>query len=174
MVPRFTFLALALGVFCASAAGSQNSPGSVRESAEVVLVEVPVRVVDRDGKPIRNLTAADFELSDNGRKQTIVGFDAIDLAQKRVESVPGNTVPPAARRHFLILFDFSFAQPKSVLSARRAAKEFVLSGLGDRDFGAVAPFSVERGMRLLVTFTQDRVQLASSAVMGMAIVTPSC
>ena len=171
MVPRFTFLALALGVFCASAAGSQNSPGSVRESAEVVLVEVPVRVVDRDGKPIRNLTAADFELSDNGRKQTIVGFDAIDLAQKRVESVPGNTVPPAARRHFLILFDFSFAQPKSVLSARRAAKEFVLSGLGDRDFGAVATFSVERGMRLLVTFTQDRVQLAR-AIDTLGIVEP--
>jgi VWFA-related protein len=103
----------------------------------------------------------DFELYEDGKRQTILGFDAIDLAQK---ATPPHGDPdalnPAARRHFLILFDLSFAQPKSVVAARRAAKEFVLSQMGDRDFAAVATYSVEKGVRLLVTFSQDRVQLA--------------
>ncbi|MGH9365603.1 MAG: VWA domain-containing protein [Thermoanaerobaculia bacterium] len=130
----------------------------MRETAEVTLVEVPVRVVDRHGKPIRGLTEKDFAVYDDGRKQTIVGFDAIDLAEKAPRV--GEPVPPAARRRFLILFDFSFARPKAVLAARRAAKEFVLSGMGDRDLGAVATYSVEKGVQLLVTFSSDRVQLA--------------
>jgi VWFA-related protein len=171
MFSRFIILALAFGFLRASAARAQDVPGSVRESAQVVLIEVPVRVVNRNGEPIRNLTAQDFELSDDGRKQTIIGFDAIDLAQKGMEGASSERVPPAARRHFLILFDLSFAQPKSVLAARRAAKEFVLSGMGDRDFAAVATFSVEKGVRLLVTFTQDRVQLAR-AVDTLGIVEP--
>jgi VWFA-related protein len=133
----------------------------VRETAEVVLVEVPVRVVDRDGKPIRGLKPTDFELFDDGKKQQIVGFDAIDLAQKGRET-PGGVEPvhPAARRHFLVLFDLTFARPSAIIAAQRAAKHFVLNGMADRDFAAVATFSVENGVRLLVTFSSDRVQLA--------------
>ncbi len=134
--------------------------GKVREQAEAVLVEVPVRVLDKNGNPVRDLTAADFTLYDDGHKQTVVGFDAIDLADKTVSGNPSDPLPPAARRRFLILFDFSFARPKAVLAARRAAKEFVLSGLGERDLAAVATYSVERGIQLLVTFSSDRVQLA--------------
>jgi VWFA-related protein len=133
----------------------------VHETAEVVLVEVPVRVVDRDGNPIRGLEKKDFELFDEGKRQTIVGFDAIDLAQKTREiSGGGEPIHPAARRHFLVLFDLSFARPSAVLAAQRAAKQFVLNGMSERDFAAIATFSVENGVRLLVTFSSDRVQLA--------------
>jgi VWFA-related protein len=138
-------------------AGAQQ-PGSVHESADVSLVEVPVRVVGRDGNPVRGLTAADFTIDDDGRRQTIVGFDAIDLTEKLPA---GGAAPagPAARRRFLILFDFSFSQPRSIVAARRAAKELVLSGMGDRDLAAVATYSVEQGVRVVVTFTPDREQL---------------
>lgn len=140
---------------------AEEPKAPVRERAEVVLVEVPVRVVDREGQPIRGLTAKDFELFDDGRKQEIVGFDAIDLAQKGKE-LPGGaeSLHPAARRHFLVLFDLTFARPSAILAAQRAAKQFVLNGMADRDFAAVATFSVENGVRLLVTFSSDRVQLA--------------
>ncbi|HEY3205270.1 MAG TPA: VWA domain-containing protein [Thermoanaerobaculia bacterium] len=150
---------VALGLLVSQSADAQ-APGPVRERAEVSLVEVPVRIVDREGKPVRGLAEKDFTLYDDGRKQTIVGFDAIDLAEK--VSVGTEPPPPAARRRFLILFDFSFARPKAVLAARRAAKEFVLSGMGDRDLTAVATYSVEKGVQLLVTFSSDRVQLASA------------
>ena len=58
-------------------AGAQQSR-SVHESAEVSLVEVPVRVLSRDGNPVRGLTAADFTVEDDGHRQEIVGFDAIE------------------------------------------------------------------------------------------------
>ena len=143
----------------------------VRETAEVVLVEVPVRVVDRDGKPIRGLQANQFELFDEGKKQTIVGFDAIDLAQKTLDRQPlSEALNPAARRHFLILFDLTFARPGAILAAQRAAKQFVLGGMTDRDFAAVATFSVENGVRMLVTFSSDRVQLARAVdTLGLTV-----
>jgi VWFA-related protein len=169
---RFPALVVSGLLLLSGALAAQAPPGSVRESAEAVLVEVPVRVVDREGKPIRDLTAQDFELFEDGKRQTIVGFDAIDLAQKGAAPGEGEALNPAARRHFLILFDLSFARPKAILAARRAAKEFVLSGMGDHDLAAVATHSVEKGLRLLVTFSQDRVQLAR-AIDTLGIVEPA-
>ncbi|HKD18271.1 MAG TPA: VWA domain-containing protein, partial [Thermoanaerobaculia bacterium] len=152
------FAAAAFSVLLGAAppVGAQQS-ASVHESAEVALVEVPVRVVGRDGNPVRGLTASDFAVEDDGRPRAIVGFDAIDLTEK----LPGVAGPagPAARRRFLILFDFSFSQPRAIVAARRAAKELVLSGMGDRDLAAVATYSVEQGVRVAVTFTPDREQL---------------
>jgi VWFA-related protein len=176
MTRKFRFPALLLSCLLAATPAlalpeTDQSKTPVRETAEVVLVEVPVRVVDRDGQPIRGLKATDFELFDEGKRQTIVGFDAIDLAGKGREG-PGAAEPlnPAARRHFLILFDLTFARPAAVLAARRAAKEFVLNSMADRDFAAVATFSVENGVRLLVTFSSDRVQLARAIdSLGIAI-----
>ena len=153
-----TIFALAGIVSAAPQPARPQEPGSVRESAEVSLVEVPVRVIGRDGLPVRGLTADAFSLEDDGRSQTIVGFDAVDLADRN----PGaaGLSSPAARRRFLILFDLSFSQPKAIVFARKAARDFVLSGLGDRDLAAVATYSVEKGVRLLVTFTADRGPLA--------------
>jgi VWFA-related protein len=143
----------------------------VRESAEVVLVEVPVRVVDKNGVPVRGLQANQFELFDDGKKQDIVGFDTIDLAQKTLDRQPlSEALNPAARRHFLILFDLTFARPGAILAAQRAAKQFVLGGMTDRDFAAVATFTVEKGVRMLVTFSSDRVQLARAVdTLGLTI-----
>jgi VWFA-related protein len=144
----------------AAAAAAQSPAGEVRETAHAVLVEVPVRVLDREGNPVAGLTARDFQLFDDGKEQAVVGFDAIDLAATARETPSDERAHPAARRHFLILFDLSFARPRAILAARRAAREFVLSGMGDRDLAAVATYSVEAGVRLLVAFSADRVQLA--------------
>jgi VWFA-related protein len=152
------FLALVCLALAAGTPAAAQEPGPVRESAEVSLVEVPVRVIGKDGKPVRGLTAANFTVEDDGRRQEIVGFDTIDLAEK--VRAGGGPVHPAARRRFLILFDFSFSQPKAIVAARRAAREFVLTGIGERDLAAVATYSVEQGVRLLVTFSSDRAQLA--------------
>lgn len=152
-------LALAGLVGATPPSARAQEPGPVRETAEVSLVEVPVRVIGRDDRPVRGLTAADFAVEDEGRPQTIVGFDAIDLAEK-VPAGGAVSLPPAARRRFLILFDFSFSTPRAILAARRAARDFVLTGMADRDLAAIATYSVERGVRILVTFSPDRAQLS--------------
>jgi len=150
-------LALLLLTVATGGVRAQEPSRPVRETADVSLVEVPVRVTDRDGKPLRGLQAADFTLLADGHPQGIVGFDSIDLAESSLE--PGS-FPTAARRRFLLLFDLSFSRPRSIVGARRAAADFVTRQVGPGDLAAVATYSLEGGFRMLVSFSSDRVQLA--------------
>jgi VWFA-related protein len=135
------------------------------ETSEVVAVEIPINVVGRDGQPVRGLTAADFELFDDGDRQAITDFGVIDLSSteaetRRMDSRRIETLGAAARRHFLLLFDLSFASPTSILKARLAARDFLLHALHPADLAAVALYSLETGPKLILTFTPDRAQLA--------------
>ena len=148
-------------VWPGGARATGEEPQSVRENVDVTLVEVPVRVLDRSGEPVRGLTAADFTLLDQGRPQTLTAVDTIELGGEAGAREP-RSVPPAARRRYLLLFDFSFSRPKAVVAARRAAREFVLDGMRDSDLAAVATYSLQTGVRLVVTFSSDRAALAGA------------
>lgn len=150
------------GPATAQAAGDEPADG-FEGVAEVIEVEVPIQVVDRDGEPVRGLTAEDFTILDNGKPQEIAAFRVVDL--ELIE--PGETrteieraVPATGRRHFLLLFDLSFSAPHAVLRAREAARDFVLHRLHPTDLVAVATHTIESGAQLLVTFTPDRAQVA--------------
>ncbi len=156
---------LGIAVLDASAA-RKGGNGDFEETTRVIAVEVPVNVVDKLGRPVRGLTAEDFELYDEGKRQTLTGFEAIDLSTPEVSqaatpSRPGG-LPSAARRHFLMLFDISFSNPAAITRAREAARELVLSQLHPTDLVAVAVYSLETGPRLIVTFTPDRAQVAQA------------
>lgn len=159
-VPRLLLLALAL---LAAASPARTQTPTFEGTSQVVAVEVPVQVVSRDGEPIRGLTAADFEIYDGGDPQKISSFELIDLAalgEAASEPRALQDLPAGARRHFLLLFDLSFSSPTSIVKARLAARDFVLKNLHPADLGAVATYSIERGPKLVVTFTADRAQLA--------------
>jgi VWFA-related protein len=135
------------------------------EASEVVAVEVPVNVVGRDGQPVRGLKAEDFEIYDDGDRQTITDFDVIDLSSteaetRRLETARVEQLGAGARRHFLLLFDLSFSSPTAILRARLAARDFLLKSLHPSDLAAVATYSLETGPKLVLTFTPDRAQLA--------------
>lgn len=131
------------------------------EKTQVTAVEVPVNVVDRDGNPVRGLSAANFEIYDGGDLQKVTGFEVVDLAALDKHPNPAAAeLESTARRHFLLMFDLSFASPTSILKARMAARDFVLSSLHPTDLAAVATFSLEYGPKLVITFTPDRAQLA--------------
>jgi VWFA-related protein len=161
-----TLLAVAAMAVVSAAvpAGAQTFEGT----SQVLAVEVPVNVVGKDGEPVRGMTADDFEVYDGNDRQKVTGFEVVDL--KSLESAPAGTaspatrapveLPPAARRHFLFLFDLSFSSPTSILKARVAARDFVLHSLHPWDLAAVATYSLENGPKLVVTFTPDRAQLA--------------
>jgi VWFA-related protein len=125
------------------------------ERIEVRLVEVPVNVV-RDGEPVRALTAANFEVYDQGQKREITNFEMIDFSKRAAAAAPASVSSPAARRKFLILFDTANASLSSVLRAREAAVNFVSNQLLPSDGVAVATMGIQQGFRLLSGFTTDR------------------
>jgi VWFA-related protein len=136
------------------------------EVTDVVAVEVPVQVL-RDGEPVRGLTADDFEVYEGRQKQAITGFEVLDLAAPMIPGVGAasagrpRSLPPAARRHFLLLFDLSSAAPKSLVKAQEAARDLVGS-LQPSDLLAVAAYGTTRGLQLVLGFTSDRRQVAAA------------
>ena len=176
---RWAVISLALFAVSAGSLHGQNRKADKKGSskapfegiASVIQVEVPVNVVDKNGHPVRGLTGDDFEILDDGRSQELIGFEIVDLdamagemalreAERRIEELPS-----VARRHFLLLFDFSFSSTASIMKARMAAREFVLGGLHPTDLVAVATVSVEWGPQLVMAFTPDRAQLARAVDM---------
>src|SRR6266849_717893 len=133
--------------------------GQLRETVNVNLIEVPVTVVDRNGNPVRGLTADKSELIDKGQKRAITTFEVIDFASPVRAISPLN---PAARRSFLLLFDMSFSSPNGRTKAQDAARNFIARSMQRRDLAAVGTIDVERGFRLLTAFTTDRNLLASA------------
>ena len=127
------------------------------EATDVVVVEVPVQVIGADGKPVRGLTADNFEVYEGRKKQPLVGFEALDLASRPAEG-KWESPPVAARRHFLMMFDFTFSSPKSLTQAREAARTFV-EQLHPSDVVSVASYTTDKGTELLLQFTGDRGQI---------------
>src|SRR5256885_3934430 len=98
------------------------APPAFVGSTEVTLVEVPVHVIGKDGLPVRGLKKQDFELTDDGKRVEIREVEAVDLEDfaKDPNAPREMALPPAARRHFMLLFDFSFSQPVNPARARAA------------------------------------------------------
>ncbi len=130
---------------------------------DVVAVEVPVQVL-RGNEPVRGLTADDFEIYEGRRKMAVTGFEVLDLAVVAAEPAAGarkTVLAPAARRHFLLLFDLSFSEPKAILAARGAAED-LLDGLHPSDLVGVATYAASTGARLVLRFTPDRRQIRAA------------
>ncbi len=60
------------------------------DTAEVTAVEIPVQVV-LDGKPVRGLTAANFTVYQDKKKEAVTGFETVDLY-----AIPGGVSGSAA------------------------------------------------------------------------------
>jgi VWFA-related protein len=142
---------IAAAVMCATSAFAQ-----LHETVNVNVIEVPVSVVDSSGNPVRGLTAANFEVYDTGKKQTITSFDKVDLAAKETAGVSAITpLNPSARRSFLLLFDLGFSSPRSLVRAQEAARSFVTTAVQPRDLVGVGTIDIDRSFRLLTAFTTD-------------------
>lgn len=159
VLPRVS--ALAAGTVAASArpvaqALPQQEPPVF--GSGVQLVALPVFVTDKAGRAVPGLTAADFEIEEQGRKVPVAAFLAVDVASAQPGAAAGALLAASARRQFLLLFDLTFSTPTGILRARDAATALVRDGLAPSDLASVATFS-QRGVQILVGFTPDRAQL---------------
>jgi VWFA-related protein len=135
--------AVAVGVFVLASrvAGDQaRSPGQEQEPpptfpAEVEQVTVDVVVVDRAGRPVTSLKSEDLEVYEDGVRQTIVSFDAVEVPAVEAASAPvrapsrvsTNATAKDARRgrSFVILFDDLHLSPARAVQAKGAVAEFL-------------------------------------------------
>jgi len=135
----------------------------VRITTNLVQVDA---VVTKDGKPVTNLTADDFEIYEDGRKQTITSFAYIS-------NVPGTTVRPVAahreeatnippsalkpyepRRTLALVVDDLGMSAESMGLVRTQLRKFVAQELRPNDLVAIIRTGAELGV--LQQFTNDK------------------
>ncbi len=159
ILPLFA-LALLPGAAASAAASEKTAPPRFAETTSVVAVEVPVEVT-ADGQPVRGLTANDFEVYDGRQKQTLTGFEVIDLKLAPAAAAAPTPVPIAGRRHFLLLFDLMNSEPAALASSRQAVLKMV-GALQPSDLVAVATYSRSHAARIVLGFTSDRRQVEAA------------
>src|SRR3954471_12866243 len=109
---RLIVLALVIAATLGVRAEQAQPPRQPTFRAAVDLVNFGVMVVDKQGKPITGLTAEDFEVSENGKKQTLKYFAA-------------GTPDDAPPLHLGLLLDTSGSMADDLKDARAAAIKFV-------------------------------------------------
>jgi VWFA-related protein len=156
-----SFVACALVTACLAALPSLAQRGAKKqfgETVEVLTVQLPIQVL-RDDEPVRGLTEDNFEIYDGRKRQQITGFEVVDLSESGEQNLANQQLPITARRHFLLLFDLSFADPTVISRAREAALDLVEKQFHPSDLVGVATYSVQHGPQLILGFTPDRRQV---------------
>lgn len=137
----------------------------------VNVVQVDVSVLDKDRKPLRGLTDADFTIREDGKPRPIVAFVPVDLAEREASparaswmrdvspDVTTNDVRPEGRL-VVIMFDWSIRLEDQVL-ARRIATAAV-DALGPDDLAAVVFSSAFANGGTPQNFTADRARLLAA------------
>ncbi len=145
-------------------------------SATTNVVIVNVTVLDRNGRPIPNLTKDDFLLYEDGKLQKL---QAVDFQNLKNDVLPPPTEPQPApeprfynpnaekaaaktsllskyqdRRLIVLLFDFSSMQPAEQMRAEDAAIKFLTNQMTSSDSVAIMTFGTE--LQTVLDFTSDR------------------
>jgi VWFA-related protein len=165
-VRRAILRGLVLVLAASGATGGQEGKAPPKFGTTLNVVAVPVFVTDGQGRAMAGLSKEDFEITDDGQRVEVVGFQAFDSGDPAVADLLEEA--PAARRQFLLLFDLSFSTPSGLIRAQKAALDFVGEKLRPYDLAAVATVSTTHGVRLLQSFSSDRAQL-KKAVQSMGV-----
>ncbi len=129
--------------------------------------EVEVIVIVRDGKghAVSNLKQGDFEISDNGKPQSISNFAIQGTTQYQTTPQPSQPTAPVAappttwqRRFVALFFDDVHTEAGDFARAQKAAEQFVQQSLPPQDRVAIFKAS-ENGE---VAFTNDKPKLLAA------------
>jgi VWFA-related protein len=150
----------------------QQPPQLPRPSftSSVDIVSVDVNVIDRNGRPVRDLAAADFTLTVDGRPRKIASAQFVSVTAAAVGPEPppadySTNVGAAAGRLIVIVVDRGNIAPVRSKDVLAAAAKFV-SRLGPLD--RVALFSIPSGAAVDFTTDRDAVTSALQRMDGQA------
>ena len=167
----FITLVIATGVAALAAQAPQLPPPSQTPAPTfrggIDIVTLDVTVLDAARRPVRDLTAADFTLLENGTPQPIVAFAPVDVPDV-VSTAPAwmrEVAPDVAsnaleqRRLIVIVMDDAGTRfDPGVSKFATTIANRVIDGLGPADLAAVA-FTFQGRAQ---TFTSDREQLRAA------------
>jgi VWFA-related protein len=130
--------------------------------------QLDVVVLDAAGKPVRNLTAADFTVLEDGRPQRLVNVEAVVVPEPEappaewMRDVPPdvrtNDLPLDGRLMVIVMDDAVTRDPELIEPARRIGRAIV-NRMGPSDLAAVV-FTLEN--RKSQDFTSDRSRLLAA------------
>jgi len=147
--------------------------------AQVEYVEVDALVTDAQGRSVRNLTRDDFQVLEDGKRQTITSFTLVDIPVERPDrplfqpnalepDVASNERPFDGRVYVLILDDLHTAALRSQL-AKNAAKQFIQRNLGANDLMAVVTTGGRSDQSLEFTNNRRLLLAAVDKLMGQKL-----
>lgn len=154
----------------ASAPPQQPQP-TFRARVDQVLVDVIV--TDRNDRPITDLTAADFEIRENGRLQRITDFQYVSVpvsttpleADTREEraaialpDVATNAPASPAGRLFVLVIDDLHIIESEIIPVKRIVTDFVTALTPDDEVGVVFTGRSDLGINI----TRDRARLLAA------------
>jgi VWFA-related protein len=157
-----------------SAGGNQKATYTFKAESDLVLINVVAR--DPQGRPLRDLKATDFTVTEDGKAQSIGSFDyenveapAAGPDQAESQGAPvtlnlltGKVAPTGLRdRRLLVLFfDFGSMEVDQAQNAIDAAQAFVQKQMTAADLVAVVTFSTS--LAVVQDFTNDRAAIAQA------------
>jgi VWFA-related protein len=147
----------------AGAAVSAQQPGQPVFRSGVELVTIDVVATGRDGRPVHDLKASDFELLEDGKPQEIRAFQFINFSTAPADAPPPpgvvtNDVEPGGI--FALVLDEIGYYTTEVRDVRRIADRFLTQALQPHDHLAVVRSGADSGFFL----TTDRTQAIESAL----------
>ncbi|MFQ6082479.1 MAG: VWA domain-containing protein [Candidatus Aminicenantia bacterium] len=135
----------------------------------VTLKLIQVYVTDKKGNPVTDLEKSDFELYDNGKRQTITHFEKHILSipasikkpkpEKIKKPVPEKVSPPKLNRKIFLLFDFAFNNAAGIRRAKEAALHLIDTQLHPTDEVGVFSYSANKGLTLHEYLTTDHKKI---------------
>lgn len=131
------------------------------------LVEVDVVVLDSAGRLVRGLTAADFELYDEGDLREVSTFSFVEVEGRAIDSAGtesaelglSSSSTSRAGGIYLIVIDHVFSPPQRSGPIRAAAREFVRDHMRPGDLAAVIHLGLSTGG---VEFSGSKPQLLAA------------
>ncbi len=134
------------------------------------LIQVDATVVDKNGKTVTGLTADDFEIYENNKKQPIADFSFVELAPEKLREPitvkkpknsipipPGNSPPEQAHRTMALVVDDLGLSFGSIGAVKSALRKFVDEQMQPTDL--VAIIRTGSGAGTLQQFTPDKRML---------------
>jgi VWFA-related protein len=168
------------GTFVFTLSAQTPTPTPIEENEVVVissnLIQIDAAVTDKNGKPVADLKAEDFEIYENGEKQEITAFSFVSVASPntatenkenaksdRLKNSNAPPVPPVrlrpeqVRRTIALVVDDLGLSFESTAYVRGALKKFVDEQMQPNDL--IAIIRTGGGIGALQSFTSDKRQL---------------